>query len=277
VTERDLDLPGGTVHAELRGPDDGPLVVCVHGLSANLRGFDAIAPPLAEAGHRVAAIDLRGRGGSPATAPGTYGLAAHARDVVAVADALGAERFAVVGWSLGALIGLHVAGQAGERLEALVMLDHAGGMDEGAVEAVRRGLERLDAVVPSPEPYLDALRAAGAASPWGPFWEAYYRYELVEQPDGSWRSRTDKAACLEDFHWVLDHPSDELWAKLSMPVLLVRATVPLNNGLIVPADVRDALRAAVADLQLVEVARNHFGIMDHPDVAEAIRRRLAPG
>lgn len=271
MTELDLDLPGGVLHAEVTSPptpEDGPLVVCVHGLSANLRAFDAIGPALAAAGRRVVAVDLRGRGGSPAAGP--MGLDAHARDVVALADAMGAERFAMVGWSLGALIGLHVAGQAPERLERLVLVDHAGAMEDGALEAVRRGLDRLDVTVPAPEPYVDAVRAAGTATPWGPFWEAFYRYELAEQPDGSWRPRADKAACLEDFNWVLDHPSDELWARLSMPVLLVRATVPLNGGLIVPADVRDALRAAVADLELLEVDRNHFGVMDDPRVVEAV-------
>jgi 3-oxoadipate enol-lactonase len=273
VTELDLDVPGGVLHAEASGPEDGALAVCVHGLSANLRAYDAIGPALAAAGRRVVAVDLRGRGGSPADGP--MGLDAHARDVLAVADALGADRLAVVGWSLGARIGLHVAGQARERLERLVLLDHAGAMDDGALEAVRRGLDRLDATVPAPEPYVDAIRAGGAATPWGPFWEAFYRYELAEQPDGTWRPRTDKAACRADFDWVLDHPSDELWARLTMPVLLVRATALLNGGLIVPADVRDALRAAVADLDVLEVDRNHFGIMDDPRVVERVAGFLA--
>ena len=63
--------------------------------------------------------------------------------------------------------------------------------------------------------------------------------------------------------------------RLTMPVLLVRATAPLNGGLIVPADVRDALRAAVADLDVLEVDRNHFGIMDDPRVVERVASFLA--
>src|SRR4051794_24552678 len=48
-------------------------VLCAPGLSANARSFDLIAATLAESGHPVVAFDLRGRGLSPATAPGTHG------------------------------------------------------------------------------------------------------------------------------------------------------------------------------------------------------------
>jgi pimeloyl-ACP methyl ester carboxylesterase len=100
--EFELDLPAGRVHAQRFGREDAPLVVPVHGLPANMHAFDYLAEHLVEQRDRqVVAVDLRGRGGSEVTPGGTYGLAAHARDVFDIASTLGAERFDWVGWSLG--------------------------------------------------------------------------------------------------------------------------------------------------------------------------------
>src|SRR5919197_6061780 len=88
--EFDLDLSRGVVHAQRWGPPDAPLVLCVHGLSANMHAFDFLAERLAAPARQVVAIDLHGRGRSARTPPGSYGLAAHAADVLEVADSLGA-------------------------------------------------------------------------------------------------------------------------------------------------------------------------------------------
>src|SRR4051812_46324328 len=160
MEELALALPSGRVAAEVRGHADGPLVVCVHGLSANLRAFDAIAPRLADAGHRVVAYDVRGRARSDITPPGSYGLGAHAADAIAVANALEAETFDYVGWSMGALIGILAASLASARLRRRVLIDHAGVVDASALDAVRAGLNRLDAVVDDPQRYVDAIRSA---------------------------------------------------------------------------------------------------------------------
>ncbi len=102
----ELDLSSGRIRAHRFGPDDGKLTLCVHGLSANSRSYDYLGPELAAHGRSVVAIDLRGRGWSAITGLGTYGWSNHARDVLAVATALGAERFEYVGHSMGAFIGL---------------------------------------------------------------------------------------------------------------------------------------------------------------------------
>lgn len=271
--ELDLDLPGGRLHAQRFGAEGDDLVLCAHGLSANMHGFDFLAARLAGPGRQVVALDLRGRGRSETTPPGTYGLPAHARDVLDAASTLGAQRFALLGWSMGALIGLHVAAQAPERLEALVLLDHAGREDEAAVAAVRKGLDRLDAVVPDERTYLDAIRAVGAAVPWDEHWERFYRYELGPV-QGGLSPVTSKAAALEDLDARGSHDVGQLWAGVTMPVLLVRATEPLGGGLIVPADQRDAFAAAVPHAQVIDVDRNHYGVMTDDRVAEAVAALL---
>jgi pimeloyl-ACP methyl ester carboxylesterase len=224
-----------------------------------MHAFDFQAARLAGAGRRIVAIDLRGRGRSEITPPGGYGLAAHVRDVVEVADRLGAERYDHLGWSLGALIGITVAATAPDRLRSLTMIDHCGRGDDASYAAVRRGLARLDAVVDRPEDYLAAIRAAGLVTPWTAFWDRFYGYELG--PVGErFTPTTDRVACTEDFE-SLDGAHVAHWPSITMPALLLRATVPLGGGYVVtPADLA-GIRASVPGLRVVEVERNHFGII----------------
>ncbi len=268
--EYDVTLESGRLRVHAWGPRDGRVVLCVHGLSAHGQGFEPIAPALAELGFRVLAPDLRGRGRSDVTPPGTYGLLAHARDVIALADDAGAERFDVVGWSMGAIVGMEVAHLAGERLRRLVLIDHAGVADPEAIDAVRAGLARLDAVVPTVDDYLRAIRDAGAAKPWDEHWEAYYAYELGPV-DGGFSPTTDRAACTEDLdRGLAEVDPPRLWGELRMPVLLVRANEPLGGGAVVPEAERDRLRDAVPGLGVVESQRNHFGVITDPETSHAI-------
>jgi pimeloyl-ACP methyl ester carboxylesterase len=271
--EFDLTLSSGTVHAARWGAPTAPLTLCVHGLSANFHAFDFMAERLAGPDRQVVAIDLRGRGRSDVTPPGTYGLAAHAEDVLEAATALGADRFDHIGWSLGALIGITAAGVAAERLRTLTLIDHCGREDPAAYAAVRKALDRLDAVVDRPEDYVGRIRDAGMVAPWNEYWARVYTYELGPLGD-RFTPRTDKAACLED----LDSPDRDRvrdgWSKITMPALLVRATVPLNGADVVPAADRDALRATASDLRVTEVAANHFGVMTDPGTATAVAALL---
>jgi pimeloyl-ACP methyl ester carboxylesterase len=271
--EFDIALSSGTVHAARWGAPDAPLTFCVHGLSANLHAFDFLAERLAGPHRQFVAIDLRGRGRSDITPPGTYGLAAHAEDVLEAATALGADRFDYLGWSLGALIGITAAGVAAERLRTLTLIDHCGQEEPAANAAVRKGLDRLDAVVDRPEDYVARIRDAGFVDPWSEYWTRIYTYELT--PLGErFTPRTDKAACLED----LDRPDRarvrDSWPKIGMPALLVRATTPLNGADVVPVADRDALRSAAADLRVVELPTNHFGVVTHPGTAAAVAELL---
>jgi pimeloyl-ACP methyl ester carboxylesterase len=274
MEELTLQLPSGRVEAVAHGAAGDPLVICVHGLSANARAWDAIAADLARDGRRVVAIDARGRGRSEVTAPGTYGMTAHAADVLAVANELEAEVFDYVGWSMGALIGIVAASTGAGRLRRLVLIDHAGRMDDAAMEAVRAGLARLEAVVDDPADYVRALREAGAIERWDDQWDAMYRRELAQRDDGRWAPRTSRAACEEDIADFHARDWTEAWRPLVMPTLLVRALRPLNGGLVVPDAERDGIAARARDLTLVEVDANHFDVMTEAGARTSIRRHL---
>ena len=269
-----LELPSGRVEAVAHGDAGAPLVICVHGLSANARAWDFLAGRLADAGRRAVAIDLRGRGRSQATPPGTYGLASHAADVVAVANALDAEVFDYAGWSMGALIGILAASTAAGRLRRLVLIDHAGRMDDSAVRTVRDGLSRLDGIHDDPADHIRAVRAAGGIERWTDQWEAVYRRELRQDADGRWVAATSRTACEEDLEDMLTRDWQEAWRPLAMPTLLVRSTREIEGGHIVPADQRDGLAARAREVTVVEVDASHSDLMTSEETWSAVEGHL---
>jgi pimeloyl-ACP methyl ester carboxylesterase len=90
----------------------GPAVVLQHGFASN--SFinwvrPGLADLIADAGRQVVMLDARGHGGSDKPhEPQAYADGAMAKDVRALADHMGLERFDMVGYSMGAGIALHL-------------------------------------------------------------------------------------------------------------------------------------------------------------------------
>ncbi|GAC1302376.1 MAG: hypothetical protein NVS2B3_01110 [Vulcanimicrobiaceae bacterium] len=269
VRTDDFDVPVAVGHlrAHRMGPVDGRLVICVPGISANSRWFDLLAESLAAHGRQVVALDLRGRGNSAITPPGTYGWRNHALDVYAVARALGATSFDYVGHSMGAYVGMEAGVmRADVPIRKLVLIDGLGVPRLAAVRSIVRALDRLDRSYDSREAYLAYIRGLGLVQHWNAYWERAYSYELKAEGDGRLRSRTQRAPVFEDIAYGYRHDARRLWSKLEMPVLALRATISMagRTGFVVPACdlsnfARIAPRAVVA-----EIDANHYDIvMDH--------------
>ncbi|WP_341677817.1 3-oxoadipate enol-lactonase [Niveibacterium sp. SC-1] len=100
---------------------DAPVVTFLHALGASHAIWRAQQTALAGT-HRILLIDLRGHGASAAPDE-AYSLQGMAKDVLRVWDELGITRSALVGISLGGFIAQHVAIEAPERIEKLVLAD----------------------------------------------------------------------------------------------------------------------------------------------------------
>jgi pimeloyl-ACP methyl ester carboxylesterase len=109
----------GIKHAyRVSGAPDGPPVLLLHGLGGNGADWDEAAATLA-ATHRVYVLDQRGHGRSDW--PGEYSLELMREDTLAFLDALGLGEVALVGHSMGALVGYLVAAGEPERITRLVL------------------------------------------------------------------------------------------------------------------------------------------------------------
>ncbi|WP_159813476.1 alpha/beta fold hydrolase [Actinomyces sp. zg328] len=119
-THRDLTAGGTRFHAALAGPEDSDfLVLLLHPFPECWWAWRHVIPRLAEAGHRVAALDLRGFGGSDRP-PSGYDLHTLADDAVRVVAALGHERAAVVGAGLGGQVAWVMAGMRSDLVAGIV-------------------------------------------------------------------------------------------------------------------------------------------------------------
>ena len=115
---------GVQLHARVAGPDDGPLVVLLHGFPEFWYGWRYQIAALAEAGFRVVVPDQRGYNRSDAPRPvSAYDLDRLVDDVCAVIGATGHDRAAVVGHDWGAMVGWHLAHAHPERLRCLAVLN----------------------------------------------------------------------------------------------------------------------------------------------------------
>lgn len=115
--------------ARAHGPRDGAPVLALHGWLDNAAGFEPLAPRLH--GVRLVALDLPGHGRSAHRPPGCpYHFVDYVDDVLAAADALGWERFALLGHSLGGAIATLVAAARPERVERLGLIEALGPLSE---------------------------------------------------------------------------------------------------------------------------------------------------
>lgn len=124
------------------GGGAGQAAVLLHGFPEDRHSWDGVTPALAAAGYRVLAPDQRGYSpGARPAARSAYTLSRLAGDVLALADAAGAERFHLVGHDWGAALAWYVAGHYPGRLISVAALS-----------------------VPHPEAFLRALVSSDQAA-----------------------------------------------------------------------------------------------------------------
>jgi len=126
-----LGLPGRTVSILTMG--SGTDVLLLHGLGGAKSSFFETAAGLANAGHRVHALDFPGFGASSKPLTARYTASWFAETVLEAMDALCIDRAHLVGNSMGGRVAIEVGLTAPERVGGLGLLCPA-------VAFVRRGL-----------------------------------------------------------------------------------------------------------------------------------------
>ncbi|MFD7445890.1 alpha/beta fold hydrolase [Streptomyces sp. NPDC059909] len=121
-TSRFIQAGGLLQHAVIGG--DGPPLLLIHGWPQNWYAWRLLMPQLAKK-YTVIAVDQRGVGLTDKPQSG-YDTRTLANDLIALMDALGHERFAVVGHDTGMLIGYALAADHPTRVERVGLAEIPG-------------------------------------------------------------------------------------------------------------------------------------------------------
>lgn len=121
-------LPTGIrVRVVESGPATGQAVLLVHGWGGSAYMFRHALRALGESGYHAVALDLRGHGLSDKpVGRGMYTTGCLLADLRAAANAIGLDRFAVVGQSMGGALALRLALAEGDRVTHVMLINPAG-------------------------------------------------------------------------------------------------------------------------------------------------------
>ncbi|MCI0706210.1 MAG: alpha/beta hydrolase [Ignavibacteriae bacterium] len=253
----------------------GPLV-CIHSITGHKGTFTALAEQLAPQ-YRVVALDLRGRCDSDKPESG-YGFAYHARDIIAFADAMGFEKFTLVGHSFGATASVYTAALHPSRVSSLVLLDGGADPKHETLKAMYPTVKRLSKTYQSLDEYIKGQRAITYHKPWTQALERYVSEEM--QTDGVISTKSSPTAIEHDLDM---HFWDNVWyylTSLKCPALYLRPKDGLlgNTGHVYS----DAEAAKLAEqipncrYEIVSGGNHYtFVIQDEPPVSPFIKKFLA--
>lgn len=216
---------------------------------------------------------------------GSYGLAAHADDAIAVLDAHGVDRTVLVGHSMGAFVACLAAVRHPDRVSGLLLVDGGyslpvpPGTDIDAV--LGPAMARLRMVFEGPDHYREFWRGHPAfAGRWNTWTDHYVLRDLVGEPPAM-RSACDEEAVRADGAQVLADP-DALGAvhRLPCPARLLWTARGLSNespGLYTP----ERLAGLPEDVVTIELPDdNHYSPLFSSTaalVAEHVRALVGSG
>ncbi|MBQ1092731.1 3-oxoadipate enol-lactonase [Streptomyces sp. B93] len=241
------------------GPHSAPALLLGPSLGTSYALWDKVAPELS-AGHRVVRWDLPGHGGSAAELIGPGATVGDlAALVLALADALGVERFAYAGVSLGGAVGLHLALHHPERLTSLAVVCSSAHFNGAAPWRERAALVRREGL---------AGLADGADARW--FTPGFTVPRLVrdhrEADPGAYAACCDALA-------AFDVRAD--LGRIAVPTLLVAGR---EDPATPPAHLRE-IADAVPGAALVEIpGASHLAPAERPEaVLAALRAHFGEG
>lgn len=258
------------------GSADRPALLCLHGLTRNVRDFadfaDRHSPHF-----RVVALDFRGRGMSDNDPlPARYTPLAYAGDVMELLDQLGIAQAIFVGTSLGGLVTLAIAAIAPDRIAAAILNDVGPELGDAGLDHIRRYVGKGERFA-SWDEAAQVIRGNQHA--------AFPNYEPADWLAAARRHCRESGgrvvfdydpAIADAFNVAEAAPKVDMWplfaALARKPLLVIRGEL---SELLRP-ETLERMREAAPDMRSVTVPEvGHAPMLDEPQAAAAIDGFLA--
>lgn len=258
------------------GSADRPPLLCLHGLTRNVRDFADFAERHSPR-FRVIALDFRGRGMSDKDPlPARYNPLAYAGDVIELLDQLRIMEAIFVGTSLGGLVTLAIAAIAPERIAAAILNDVGPELGDAGLDHIRKYVGRGERFASWDEAAQAIERSQHASFPnyRAADWLAAARRNCRES-DGEIVFDYDPAIA-DGFKVAEATPKVDMWplfmALARKPLLVIRGEL---SELLRP-ETLERMHAAAPDMKSVIVKQiGHAPMLDEPEAAAAIDSFLA--
>ena len=258
------------------GADGRPPILCMPGLTRNVRDFEGLAERLTP-DWRVIAVDFRGRGDSAYSKnAASYAPLIYALDMQALIRELDLGAFVAVGTSLGGLVTMLMAEAERSRIRGVVMNDVGPELEAAGLARIRSYVGRSG----NWPTWLHAARALAenqrhaypdySIQDWLGMAKRLYRLSSAGRVVIDYDTRI-----AEPMRSAADQPPVDLWPALDalkdVPALIVRGE--LSEVLSVRTVERMA--AALPRAEVVTVPRTgHAPTLGEPEAVEAIDRLL---
>jgi pimeloyl-ACP methyl ester carboxylesterase len=256
--KQSVQLANGLIlsYVELGNPA-GPPVLLLHGWTDSSRAWTIAAPYLGE--YRLLIPDQRGHGAS-GKPDCCYSLADFAHDAKLLLDAKGVARAAVVGHSLGSLVGQALAANHPERVSKLILIGST------ALPPVKRGdwlwqsVKGFNGPVDPGSRFMREWSASASPTPVDRAYLAYADPEVAAVPLHVWRSVLRE---------LTDSSTAALAADIKAPTLILSGG---KDSLFPPEHHRALVRALPRAKAKVLPDLGHNLILERPEeVGPAIR------
>ncbi|MGH6785235.1 MAG: alpha/beta fold hydrolase [Novosphingobium sp.] len=216
------------------GNAQAPPLILQHGGRDHCRSWDWVAAELAKDWH-VYAPDLRGHGDSAWAPDGNYEMNAFVYDFAQLVHTLGHDRVTIVSHSLGGNIASRFTGLYPEKVRKLVNIEGLGPSPKvresreaaGYANRFREWIDKRRAAagrIPRRYPTLEAAYARMKEEN-GFLTDEQARHLTIHgasrNEDGTWSWKFDPYLNVWPFEDVSPERTDELWAAITCPLLLL--------------------------------------------------------
>lgn len=263
-----------------KGTETGPPVICLHGLSRNHRDFENIFEFLQNAGRRIFAFDIRGRGKSDWDKnPANYNPLIYFQDVTNACAQLGIEKAVFIGTSMGGIISMLI-GAYSPQLVAGILLNDVG------PEVAQEGIDRIKSYIGKDTKFTNWEMAALAIKE-----IAISAFPEKENDNAFWQDFADKTCIKTGSGIVFNYdpaikqglsPQDTataaptLWPQFELlkglNIVLVRGAI----SDIISREIVEKMKILKPDLSVYEVPGvGHAPILDEKESLMAIEEILS--